>query len=179
MVGAAERKEHVETRTAPSGPKDPDRLLRSAVIYGPNAAGKTNVLKALQFMQGLVVNSAVAPPTAESPYDPFKLSSASRQAPSEFEVAFVQEGTLYEYGFKVTGERIHEEWLDEYPRGRVRRLFSRKYDKDKGQYDWTFSALFKGNRLLWRDSTRGNALFLSTAAQLNSVQLLPVSAWFQ
>jgi hypothetical protein len=94
-------------------------------------------------------------------------------------VAFVQEDTLYEYGFKVTAERVYEEWLDEYPRGRVRRLFSRKYDTDRREYDWTFSTLFKGNRLLWRDSTRANALFLSTAAQLNSVQLLPVSAWFQ
>jgi AAA15 family ATPase/GTPase len=71
MAPASATKEHVETHTTPSGVKDPDRLLRSAVIYGPNAAGKTNVLKALQFMQGLVVNSAVAPPTAESPYDPF------------------------------------------------------------------------------------------------------------
>ncbi len=178
MVPAA-AKEHLETHTSPSGIKDPDRLLRSAVIYGPNAAGKTNVLKALQFMQGLVINSAVAPPTAESPYDPFRLSSATREAPSEFEVAFLQEDTLYEYGFKLTAERVYEEWLDEYPRGRGRRLFYRKYDNHKREYQWNFSTLFKGNRLLWRDSTRENALFLSTAAQLNSVQLLPVSAWFQ
>jgi uncharacterized protein len=178
MVPAA-AKEHLETHSSPSGIKDPGRLLRSAVIYGPNAAGKSNVLRAFQFMQGMVVNSAGAPPTAETPYDPFKLSSKTREAPSEFEVAFVQEDTLYEYGFKLTAERVHEEWLDEYPRGRGRRLFSRKYDDRKREYQWTFSTLFKGNRLLWRDSTRDNALFLSTAAQLNSVQLLPVSAWFQ
>jgi AAA15 family ATPase/GTPase len=179
MVPAAATKEHVETHTTPSGIKDPDRLLRSAVIYGPNAAGKTNVLKALQFMQGLVISSALAPPTAANPYDPFKLSSATREAPSEFEVAFVQEDTLYEYGFKLTAKRVCEEWLHEYPRARGRRLFYRKYDDKKDEYDWSFSPLFKGNRLLWRDSTRANALFLSTAAQLNSVQLLPVSAWFQ
>ncbi len=179
MVPATSTKEHAETHTAPSGIKDPGRLLRSAVIYGPNAAGKTNVLKALQFMQGLVVSSAGAPPTSPSPYDPFKLSSTSRDAPSEFEIAFVQEDTLYEYGFKVAGERVYEEWLEAYPRGRGRRLFNRKFDNERGEYDWTFSALLKGNRLLWRNSTRANALFLSTAAQLNSMQLLPVSAWFQ
>src|SRR5271166_14541 len=87
-------KEHMDSHTSLSGIKDPDRLLRSAVIYGPNAAGKTNVLKAMQFMQAMVINSATAPPTAESPYDPFKLSSATREAPSEFEVSFVQEDTL-------------------------------------------------------------------------------------
>jgi uncharacterized protein len=178
MVPAA-AKEHIETHTSPSGVKEPERLVRSAVIYGPNAAGKSNVLRALQFMQRAVVTSAIAPPTAESPYDPFRLSSATREAPSEFEVAFVQEDTLYEYGFKLTAERVYEEWLNEYPRGRGRRLFSRKFDRQSGEYQWNFSALFRGNRLLWRDSTRENALFLSTAAQLNSVQLLPVSAWFQ
>lgn len=179
MVPAAAAKEHIETHTTPSGIRDPDRLLRSGVIYGPNAAGKTNVLRALQFMQGLVISSAVAPPTAANPYDPFKLSSTTREAPSEFEVAFVQEDMLYEYGFKLTAEQVCEEWLYEYPRGRERRLFYRKYNKKTKGYDWSFSSLFRGNRLLWRDSTRANALFLSTAAQLNSVQLLPVSAWFQ
>jgi uncharacterized protein len=179
MVPAVATKEHVETHTTLSGIKDPYRLLRSAVVYGPNAAGKTNVLKALQFMQGMVIGSAAAPPTAANPYDPFKLSAATREAPSEFEVTFVQEDTLYEFGFKLTAERVCEEWLHEYPRGRGRRLFQRKYNDSTQEYDWSFSPLFKGNRLLWRDSTRSNALFLSTAAQLNSVQLLPVSAWFQ
>lgn len=176
---ASPAKEHLATHTCASDIKNPARLVRSAVIYGPNAAGKTNVLRALQFMQAVVVNSAIAPPTAQTPYDPFKLSSATRSAPSEFHVSFVQEGTLYEYGFSTTAERVHEEWLTEAPLGRSRRLFSRKYDASKNEYVWNFSAHFKGNRLLWRDSTRPNALFLSTAAQLNSIHLLPVFSWFQ
>jgi AAA15 family ATPase/GTPase len=179
MAPAAPTKEHTDTHTTLSGVREPIRLLRTAVIYGPNAAGKTNVLKALQFMQGLVINSANAPPSAGNPYDPFKLSSATRDSASEFEVEFVQGDVLYQYGFKLTAERICEEWLSEVPKGRGRQLFSRKYDNKKREYNWTFSTLFKGNRLLWRDSTRPNALFLSTAAQLNSVQLLPVSSWFQ
>src|SRR5215469_16791734 len=179
MVPAGATKEHGETHTSPSGVRTPERLLRSAVIYGPNAAGKTNILRAFHFMQGMVVNSAVAPPTAGSPYDPFKLSAATREAPSEFEITFVQGDVLYEYGFKLTAERVYEEWLNETPRGRDRRLFSRRYDTKKREYEWSFSTLFKGNRLLWRDSTRENALFLSTATQLNAVQLFPVSAWFQ
>lgn len=176
---AGQAREHLETHTCRSGIKEPGRLVRSAVIYGPNAAGKTNVLRALQFMQFVVMNSAVMPPTAPTPYDPFKLSAATRSAPSEFQVSFVQEETLYEYGFSTTAERVQEEWLTENPLGRSRRLFARKYDPLKKEYSWNFSAHFRGNRLLWRDSTRPNALFLSTAAQLNSVHLLPVFSWFQ
>jgi len=178
MVASA-AKEHRDTHTISSGISELGPLLRSAVIYGPNAAGKSNVLKALQFMKLLIVTSAIAPPTAAVPYDPFKLSGISRKSPSEFEIAFIQEGTRYEYGFAVTSERVNREWLIEYPRGRGRKLFTREYDPRREQYNWTFSQFFKGNRLTWRDSTRENALFLSTAIQLNSTQLLPVFAWFQ
>jgi len=172
-------REHLETHTCQSGLRVPNRLLRCAIIYGPNAAGKTNVIRALEALKNLVVGSAVALPTAETPHDPFKLSSETRQAPSSFEVSFVQENILYEYGIKISSDRIHEEWLREYPSGRGRELFVRKYNRRKNDYDWKFSNAFRGNRSLWRTSTRENALFLSTAAQLNSIQLLPVFAWFE
>jgi uncharacterized protein len=178
MVASSAR-EHSQTHTIDPRIAELGRLLRSTVIYGANAAGKSNVLRALEFMKNLIVNSAIAPPTAEVPYDPFKLSAASRNLPSEFEIAFIQEGTRYEYGFSVTSERIHREWLIEYPRGRGRKLFTREYDAKRNLYNWHFSQFFRGNRLVWRDATRQNALFLSTAIQLNSTQLLPVFAWFQ
>jgi uncharacterized protein len=176
---ASAGKEHLDTHTCLSGLKSPARLLRSAVIYGPNAAGKTNVLKALDFMKSIVIGSVVSLPTAEAPYDPFKLSIETREAPSTFEVSFVQEGVLYEYGFGVTAQRIHEEWLIEYRLRKGREVFHRQFIPKNNSYEWKFSNAFKGNRALWRDSTRENALFLSTAAQLNSVHLLPIFAWFQ
>ncbi|MBV9829529.1 MAG: ATP-binding protein [Alphaproteobacteria bacterium] len=172
-------KEHHDTHTCASGIRAPSRLLRCAIIYGPNAAGKTNILKALAFMKAMVVSSVAAIPTGDTSYDPFLLSSESRTAPSEFEVSFAQGGTLYEYGFKITAERIHEEWLIELPSNRKRELFRRIYNERNKNYEWKFSNTFKGNRLLWRDATRSNALFLSVAAQFNSVHLLPVFAWFQ
>src|SRR5258706_12489765 len=62
------------------------RLLRSAVFYGPNAAGKTNFLRALQFMKLFVMASAGTAETFQ--YTPFKFASATRNAPTEFEVTF-------------------------------------------------------------------------------------------
>src|SRR3990172_9083612 len=90
-------KEHLGQNTFDSGLTGFPRLLRSAVIYGANAAGKTNLLRALQFMQGLIVNSATFQEATRVAHTPFKLSKKTAASPSEFEVAFIDEGVRYEY----------------------------------------------------------------------------------
>lgn len=167
--------EHLGTNTAEM--PGVGRVLRSAVIYGPNAAGKTSVLRALEFMKLAVLNSASTKWTI--PYSPFKLAASTREAPSEFEVSFINEGVKYEYGFAVDGERVVYEWLRAYIRAKARELFSRRYNKKTKESDWKFSIHFKGQRAVWKKSTRENALFLSTAVQLNSAQLAPIFRWFQ
>ena len=157
------------------------RLLRSAVVYGANAAGKTNLLRALQLMQGLVKTSAtVSQAGGRIAHAPFKLSKATKNQPSEFEVAFADpdEGVRYEYGFSFDAERFHKEWLIAYPHGRPQNWFERTYRAAKKKCEWHFSTKLKGSPRVWRDATRDNALFLSTAIQLNSEQLRPVFQWF-
>lgn len=176
---AANFTEHVATNTFDSGLPGFGRFLRSAAIYGPNAAGKSNLLLALQWMQAFVLQSSTAAPTAGHLYQPFKLASATREAPSEFQVTFVQDRIRYEYGFLIDATRVCREWLVQYikPRGRV--IFDRTFDGKKEKYIWKYSTYFKGQRSVWSEATRPNALFLSTAVQLNSEQLLPVFQWFQ
>jgi AAA15 family ATPase/GTPase len=171
--------EHQATNTFEAGLPGFGRFLRSAVIYGANAAGKTNLLLALQYMQSLVVGSAAATPATSQAYMPFKFAKATRTAPSEFRITFAQNGTRYEYGFALDAKRVVEEWLMEYVHAKGREIFSRSYDQKAGGYEWKFGSSLKGSRSVWRDATRPNALFLSTATQLNSKQLLPVFEWFQ
>lgn len=172
-------KEHLEQNTFDSGLTGIPRLLRSAVIYGANAAGKTNLLRALQFMQQLVATSATFQEATRVAHSPFRLSRKTTTSPSEFEVVFVDEGVRYEYGFSVDANRIHKEWLIAYPHGRPQNWFERTFDTKENAYEWQFSAKLKGSPRVWRDATRANALFLSTATQLNSEQLRPVFQWFQ
>ncbi len=172
-------KEHIDTHTLDSGIPELGRLLRSVAVYGPNAAGKTNLLRAMQFMQNLVVNSATVPPTTKLPHDPFKLSAISRDSLTDFEVTFIQDTVRYEYGFSLGPARIDNEWLIAYPQGRARKLFERLWNETTNKYVWHWSTHFRGNRSIWRDATRDNALFLSTAIQLNNQQLKPVFEWFQ
>lgn len=174
--------EHRETNTFNPGIKRFDRLLASAAIYGPNAAGKTNMLKAMQFMQSVVVNSATQVGVSLNQYVPFKFDILTRDAPTKLEITIgnAETGSHYHYSFSVDAERIHTERLVEYKASRPSLIFDRKYTgKKKDEYDWEFGNSFKGNRVVWRESTRKDALFLSTAVQLNSTQLLPVFQWFQ
>ena len=177
VAGAA--KEFVRENTFEPGLPGFPRLLRSAVVYGANAAGKTNLPRALQFMQSLILSSATSQEGVRIPHAPFKLTKATSGQPSEFEVVFADEGVRYEYGFSADAERFHKEWLIAYPHGRPQNWFERTYHAKTKEYEWQFSNKLKGSPRVWRDATRGNALFLSTAIQLNSDQLRPVFQWFQ
>lgn len=155
------------------------KLLRSAAIYGPNAAGKTNLVRALKVMDTIVRTSALEKSRGDLlPVVPFKLHHESRQAPSTFEVTLLVQGVRYQYGFSATKERITEEWLYAFPKNRIQRWFKRTWNWDEQKHNWEFGAFLTGEKTIWQKSTRDNALFLSTAVQLNSQQLQPVYDWF-
>src|SRR5688572_26964272 len=87
-------------------------LVRSAVIYGPNAGGKSNLIRALKFVRALVLSSAKESQQGEKiPVKSFIFDKKAHRAPSEFEIIFSKEGVRYQYGFVVNEERIIEEWL--------------------------------------------------------------------
>jgi len=167
------------TFQAPLGGKSDIRLLRSAVIYGANAAGKSNFLNAMEIMKRIVEESAAESQRGDPvPVTPFRLDPAKLNKSSEFEVILIADGVRYQYGFSATQERIVEEWLLVYPHGRAQTWLEREWNEKKKEYDWHLGHALKGEKNLWKNSTRENALFISTAVQLNSKQLLPIYNWF-
>ena len=170
----------VQPFSVPGSTKSGLKLLPSAVLYGPNAAGKSNFLLALRTMRNFVMNAATQR-SAESPLpaQPFKLDSSTRNAPTEFEIIFFIHRTRYEYAFSTTEERIVKEELSAYPQNRAQRWFTRQWDAQKQDYDWHLGSSLEGAKNLWKKSTRDDSLFLSTADQLNSHQLKPVYEWFK
>ena len=154
-------------------------LLKSAVIYGANAAGKSNLIKAMQTMKEIVRTSSREKQRGDSlPVIPFKLDTALSSEPTEFEIIFIAEGVRYQYGFTATEQQIMEEWLFAYPKGRAQSWFSRVWVSYEVVFLWSFGSSFLGEKQAWKNATRSNALFLSTAVQLNSEQLKPVFDWF-
>jgi AAA15 family ATPase/GTPase len=166
----------------PDQDDDVPRLLRSTVLYGPNASGKSTLIQALQFVEGQVLNSQKESQAGDAiDVVPFKLTAASRAADSEFEVTFVEQGVRYEYGFCCNRERFTEEWLIAYPLGRAQKWFHRVFDAEVGKDAYKFSTSFLGGRQrqTLASQTRPNALFFSTAIQLNNEQLKPAFDWFK
>lgn len=154
-------------------------LLRSAAIFGPNAAGKSNLIKAMRFTRSLVLKSTTELQSGDLlAVTPFLLDEDSASNPSVFEIDFTNDNVRYQYGFAVTRERITEEWLFAFPKGRPQRWIDRKYDAINKEYVWGKMDKLVGKKQLWQDTTRQNALFLSTAIQLNNQQLQPVFSWF-
>ena len=150
---------------------NPSPLVRSAAIYGANAAGKTNLLEALGAMATMVRESGRG--LDALPMVPFRFDPAFEERPSTMEAMIVVDGVRYQYGFEATAVAVVKEWLFAWPRGRVQAWYEREGD------EYRFRDGLTGDREVWRRATRSDALFLSTAVGLNSEQLRPVFEWFR
>ncbi|MDQ7060916.1 MAG: ATP-binding protein [Sulfurimonas sp.] len=155
-------------------------ILRSATIYGANASGKSNLLKAFSAMQNIVLNSdSKIKRGIKLPIVPFLLDNESNSEPTEFEIIFIADNIRYQYGFSLNQERILDEWLYAFPEGSAQTWFERTIEEETQEIKWRFGSKLTGNKKIWSESTRDNALYLSTAVYLNSEQLQPIYDWFQ
>ena len=88
------------------------RLVKSAVVYGANASGKSKFFEALNFMKYFVISSSKDSQKGdEIDTEPFKLSSETENSPSEFEVVFTHNDVMFRYGFEVDKRSVISEWL--------------------------------------------------------------------
>ncbi len=113
-------------------------------------------------------------------YEPHLFHSEWRNAPTEFEVIFLHDDSLFQYGFAYTAERIWEEWLFERPSAtrKQRQIFTREYRPESDAYAWEMNPThLKGERQSWKEQTRANALFVSTAIQLNAESMRRPFHW--
>lgn len=178
MVASSD-KSLLDTHAAGTGLKAVPHLLRSAAVYGANASGKSNLIKALQYMRGVVVESAALQPGQTfDRLQPFKLDATSVSQPTEFEVTFILSGVRYQYGFAMNSQRIVSEQLLVFKAFKPQRWFERHFDAISGKDVYEFGPSLKGAKNLWEGATRANALFLAVAVQLNSEALRPVFEWF-
>lgn len=87
-----------------------EKVLKVAAIYGANASGKSNVIKAFQSMKRLVLSSFKEYHSVqESGIVPYWFEDEG--VPSEFSVLFSTAGNIYHYSFSVLDDIILEENL--------------------------------------------------------------------
>jgi AAA15 family ATPase/GTPase len=151
----------------------PVGVLPVAGVFGANASGKSNVVKAMDDMRGHVLHSfRTGSPTGGIPRRPFLLDLAAKREPSRFEVDLVLEGVRHEYGFVLDDDQVLEEWAYRYPHGKAVRLFHRRGIRVE------LGSVERAKSRAVGELLRPNALFLSTAASANHPVLLPIYAWF-
>ena len=146
--------------------------LKSAVIYGANASGKSNVLNAFWFMVNYVLTSHNQQLHKTIDRSPFKFDPETPTRPSSFEVIFTTEGIRYAYGFSVTDKAVTEEYLYYYPNGRQALIFERKNTKD-----FRFTVDIDEQNTL-KERTSANKLYLSVASNWSYSKVIPVLEWF-
>lgn len=169
---------HAETHVIKTGIKSIPGILRSSVIYGANASGKSTLVNAITFARAVVAESSTSMQLGQTfNTQPFRLDEKYILEPSEFEFTYLDDGVRYQYGFALNSKQVVEEWLLVYRNAKPQQWFKRSYHNKLHKEVYEFSSYLSGPRKLWQESTRPNALFLSTAVQLNSEQLSPVFNW--
>lgn len=150
-----------------------ERVLPVAGVFGPNASGKSNLIKAIDFAKMAVIESHQRwLPEEPIPRWPFRLDAGSKTAPSEFVFEFIHNQIRYEYGFALDDKAIREEWLFSWPKGRRSVLFERT------GMEIGFGASLTGHKAAIADLVRENSLFLSAAAANNQSHLRSIATWF-
>ena len=182
MVAASrlKKKENI-LKPGVKGEKLPD-LLRVAVVYGPNASGKSNLIKAIGFVSH-IINRAQSLESQPLPVSTFRFDSSLANQPSHFEINFISGGQRYEFKLAVTQERVIEEKLTSFPNGKETLLYSRLYTSSGEQY--IYGPALEGGSVLheaWRNLTSPKTLFISQAVINSNEELqqlrIPLS-WFQ
>jgi hypothetical protein len=87
------------------------RLLKTVGIYGANASGKSNVIKALDYFIELITKLPSPTSRLQKIYDPFLFQEAFETTESYFQIVFIADEKKYRYGFTIKGDKISNEWL--------------------------------------------------------------------
>ncbi|HBB31923.1 MAG TPA: hypothetical protein DDZ80_05020 [Cyanobacteria bacterium UBA8803] len=159
-------------------------LLPVAAIYGANAAGKSNLISAIDFAKDLIVEGTRSGQAI--PVSTFKLGDYSKK-PSKFEFIFTYENAFYSYGFTLDSSQIIEEWLYGIPSNKKREvLYFERTTSGKKETQVEYGAILKGKSDKNKQfldfiakSTRPNQLFLTEAVERNVKLLTPVVNWFK
>lgn len=153
------------------------RILPIAAIYGGNASGKTNLVKALSFVKDLVIK--VTQPDSMIPVEPFLLDATSVEKPSSFTLEILVGDDIYEFSFSVTQKAVLKEKLILITSTSEKEL----YDRSDGHFSFDRSLYNSSKEKQFLEfvfeGTGENQLFLTNAISRKLEIFRPVYNWFK
>jgi uncharacterized protein len=152
-------------------------LLKCIGLFGKNASGKSNIIKAISFMSNFVLNSSKESGSTDSiNIRPFLLSSETEVKPSTFEAVFFIDTEKYRYGFSVSSKSVLSEWLFVTVKSKEEKIFLRA--NQEYTFEKAFKSDIKGKIELFTEITRHNSLFVSVLSQFNNPIGTKITEWF-
>lgn len=153
-----------------------ERLLKTVAIYGANASGKSNIIKAIKAAVDMILDSHNYNEGDSFGFKPFKFGR--NDIPSEFYMRFIVNGIEHEYSFSCTRDEIITENLYYYPKGRKALIFSRDERKAGGKKEkYEFTTVIRRPMDVASNTSR-KTLFLSRASQMDREKAKEIYRWF-
>ncbi|MCR5081628.1 MAG: ATP-binding protein [Treponema sp.] len=151
-----------------------NKVYPSAVFYGANGSGKSNILKAFTMMRRLVLNEdKIIQSTDVLPMNRFKLSSETEDDTTAFDITFFSNDKKYKYGFEYDEKCVYSEYLYVYETNRPTIVFEYDVDENNGEIKITKYEDLKTVRHL------KNSLFIVEADRNDNEEAKTVLNWFK
>lgn len=145
---------------------DDIRVLKTMALYGANASGKSNIIKAIRFCILMITQSHAHNENTIFSFKPFKFDGFPEK-PSSFFIRFVKDTIEFEYSFELTNHQIIKESLFYYPNGRITKIYERNESAGKNKKDIYSFGNQISRPLDVAESTSVKTLFLSRASQMD------------
>lgn len=157
-------------------------LLRGAAVYGANASGKSNLIKAIRFASEFIINGVKR--DEKIGVKPFKIDPAYQHKPTKFEFEFLVKEKAYLYGFEIQSDLILSEWLYELKKKTEQMLFERATHPDnKVKVDVGIKLETKSDQdflIKFAEGTRNNQLFLAKCYEDQNIHYFDlIVEWFK
>lgn len=151
-----------------------EKILKTTALYGANASGKTNLIKAFTaviMMVRMSNNRQIGEKLMQM--ESFAFDEETKNKPCEFETVFISNGNKYIYGFVANKDKIYEEYLYQYFSAKATRIFERTNCND-----YKFLQSDEGKLNAIKEKNTDNKLFLATATTWNYDKTKDAYLWF-
>ncbi len=145
---------------------DKNEVLKTIAVYGANASGKSNIIKAIRFCHSMVFESHLHNEDSIFNFRAFKFDGWENK-PSTYYIHFVNKGIEYEYAFTLYRNKILTESLHFYPKGRITKIFTRDERQGKTKKEkYSFGEQIR-RPMDVAENTSDKTLYISRASQMD------------
>jgi len=154
-----------------------ERLTKILACFGPNASGKTNLLKIIPFISWFINDSFNLKPDEKIPFSKFLFEKKNKE-PAEISICFDHLNKIYRYSISMNEFQVLNESLHVYESKSFKYLFKRAWSESRNQYSFLAQNYGQTKSFAEPVKKRKNASALSIALQYEHEESKSITAYF-